>query len=81
MLYMAHQHYLLLQVSPECIGLGAFFTVSVLVLQLYLGVRCISHSTALPSHFARLLGSRHKIRCMLCAFDTDHLWRWFELVV
>lgn len=35
---------LLLQVSPECIGMGFFFTVSVFVLQLYLGVRGVGHS-------------------------------------
>ena len=38
---------LLLQVSPECIGMGFFFTVSVFVLQLYLGMRGVGLSTRL----------------------------------
>jgi hypothetical protein len=37
-----------LQVSPECIGMG-FFTVSVFVLQLYLGVHGVKHGTTLAA--------------------------------
>lgn len=38
-----------LQVSPECIGMGFFFTVSVFVLQLYLGVHGVKHGTTLAA--------------------------------